>query len=110
MRWAQARAGACQFPSVVRVVLLASCSLTSVGREVGSRSRMGRFVRARDIRRVILREQPLLLVLPREEKEDERGAEQDRDNPSYVGGLIAGQERRLRRFGYLACIVRIALR
>src|SRR5208283_1765394 len=101
MRWAQAQAGACQFPSVVRVVLLASCSLTSVGREVGSRSRMGRFVRARDIRRVILREQPLLLVLPRKEKEDERGAKQDRDGPGEIGRLIARQEGRFRRVGYL---------
>src|SRR5271166_6494197 len=46
---------------------------------------------------------------PFPEKENERGAEQDRDDPGHVGRLIARQERRFRRFGYLARKARIAL-
>jgi hypothetical protein len=51
---------------------------------------------------VILREQPLFVVLLWEEEEDDRGAEQDRDDPGSVGGLIARQKRRLRRGSNLA--------
>src|SRR5271170_7035002 len=64
----------------------------------------------RRVLRVILREQPLFVVLLGKEKEDEHGAEQDRDDSSSVGRAIARQKGRLRRGSNLASALRIAVR
>src|SRR5271165_2320718 len=60
--------------------------------------------------RVILREQPLFAVLLWEEEENERGAEQDRDDPGSVSRVIARQKRQLRRGSNLARVLRITVR
>src|SRR5271170_5582339 len=59
---------------------------------------------------MILREQLLFVVLLGKEKEDEHGAEQDRDDSSSKGRAIARQKGRLRRASNLSCVLRIAAR
>ena len=57
-----------------------------------------------------LGQQRLLRVVLREEEEDDRGAEQDRDDSGRVGPLIALEERRLRAGDDVVGVLRIPLR
>ena len=59
---------------------------------------------------MVLGEQTLLVILPREHEEDERRTEQHRDDPGRVRPLVARQERRLRGRGDLVRVLRVLLR
>src|ERR671924_1761199 len=74
----------------------------------GSRRRRW-FSGCRGVLRVVLGEQLLLPLLLREEEEDQRGAEQDRDDPCDVGPLISLQEGRLRGRDDLVLVLRVSL-
>src|SRR5215217_1068163 len=73
-------------------------------------SRRRRWFRGdRDVLRVVLGEQLLLPILLREEEEDQRGAEQDRDDPGDVGPLVPLEEGRLRGGHDLILVLRVPL-
>ena len=58
---------------------------------------------------VVRGEQSLFFLMLREAEEDERRAEQDRDDAGRVGPLVAVEERRLRRRRDLVRVLRILL-
>jgi hypothetical protein len=58
---------------------------------------------------VVAREQRPLVVLLREQEEDEQRAEDDRDDAGQVGPLVALEERLLGRRDDLGLVLRVAL-